>query len=312
MSLAVRVAAAGTLLTAGLIALTLFAAIGVVGETSRASTPSAGMSCSLSDQGSDEIPPDLMPLYASAAEAYGLGDFGAFVLAAINKVETDFGRNLAVSSAGAVGWMQFMPATWRRYGVDGNGDGRADPTDPRDAIPAAANYLAASGAPARWDRALFAYNRARWYVRKVLSLAASYAAACDPAQTVGPAVPARFAWPVRGPVTSPFGPRTGRFHAGIDIGAPAGTPVTAPQGGVVSAADWQGGYGQIVCLRHAQGLETCHAHLQAILVARGEIVRSGDAIGLVGCTGRCFGAHLHFEVRVTGRGAADPLPYLGH
>jgi hypothetical protein len=104
------------------------------------------------------------------------------VLAAINKVETDFGRNMGVSSAGAIGWMQFMPATWRRYGVDADGDGHKDPYNPKDAIPAAANFLRASGAPGDLRGALFAYNHAEWYVQQVLSLARSYVQQ-DPGET---------------------------------------------------------------------------------------------------------------------------------
>jgi hypothetical protein len=90
------------------------------------------------------------------------------ILAAINEIETDFGRNVAVSSAGAVGWMQFMPATWAMYGVDADHDGTKDPRSPRDAIFAAARYLRASGARTNLRRAIFAYNHAGWYVDSVL------------------------------------------------------------------------------------------------------------------------------------------------
>ena len=79
---------------------------------------------------------------------------------------------MSVSSAGAVGWMQFMPGTWRSYGVDASGDGIADPTDPYDAIESAAIYLEASGARRDIRRALFSYNHAWWYVDQVLRIAA--------------------------------------------------------------------------------------------------------------------------------------------
>ena len=82
------------------------------------------------------------------------------VLAAINEIETDYGRNLSVSTAGAVGWMQFMPATWKIYGVDANGDGKADPYNPVDAIFTAARYLNAAGASKNLGLAIFAYNHA--------------------------------------------------------------------------------------------------------------------------------------------------------
>jgi soluble lytic murein transglycosylase-like protein len=120
------------------------------------------------------VPAVLVPIYQRAATAYGLGPQGASVLAAINGIETAFGTNLNVSSAGAVGWMQFMPETWAGYGVDANGDGVADPYDPEDAIHAAANYLRASGAPADWYGAVFAYNHADWYVAEVLANAQCY------------------------------------------------------------------------------------------------------------------------------------------
>jgi transglycosylase-like protein with SLT domain len=93
------------------------------------------------------VPAILVPIYQRAAAAYALGPQGPAVLAAINEIETAFGTNLNISSAGAVGWMQFMPETWEAYGVDANGDGVADPYDPEDAIHAAASYLSASGFP---------------------------------------------------------------------------------------------------------------------------------------------------------------------
>ena len=121
------------------------------------------------------MPKDLPEIYIAAAEKYGLGVRGPSILAGINKVETDFGRlATATSSAGAVGWMQFMPATWAEYGVDGDGDGVKDPVNKWDAIFAAANYLKASGAPGNWHDAIFAYNHAEWYVDEVLGYANQY------------------------------------------------------------------------------------------------------------------------------------------
>src|SRR6185369_12538891 len=90
------------------------------------------------------------------------------VLAAINEIETDYGRNLNVSTAGAVGWMQFLPSTWEMYGVDANDDGRKDPYNPADAIFAAARYLKAAGADQDVRKAIFAYNHASWYVDSVM------------------------------------------------------------------------------------------------------------------------------------------------
>jgi murein DD-endopeptidase MepM/ murein hydrolase activator NlpD len=110
----------------------------------------------------------LNALWHRAGAAYGIP---WEVLAAINKIESNFGRNMGPSSAGAVGWMQFMPSTWLRWGTDANGDGIADPWDPEDAVFSAARYLAAAGAREDLYRGVFAYNHADWYVRDVLELA---------------------------------------------------------------------------------------------------------------------------------------------
>jgi membrane-bound lytic murein transglycosylase B len=121
------------------------------------------------------VPPVLIPIYQRASAQYGLGSQGPAILAGINAVETGFGTNLGPSSAGAEGWMQFMPATWAAYGVDANGDGIADPNNPEDAIYAAARYLSAAGMPADTYGAIYAYNHADWYVSEVLGDAGCYA-----------------------------------------------------------------------------------------------------------------------------------------
>jgi membrane-bound lytic murein transglycosylase B len=120
------------------------------------------------------VPPILIPVYDRAATAYGLGPQGASVLASINGIESAFGTNMGPSSAGAVGWMQFLPSTWETWGVDANGDGVADPYNPEDAIFAAARYLQAAGMPADTYSAIFAYNHADWYVSEVLANASCY------------------------------------------------------------------------------------------------------------------------------------------
>ena len=112
-------------------------------------------------------PAALQELWQQAGAEYGIP---WQVLAAINKVESNFGRNMGPSSAGAIGWMQFMPSTWLRWGTDGNGDGIADPWNAEDAITSAARYLAAAGGQTDIARAVFAYNHADWYVNEVLSL----------------------------------------------------------------------------------------------------------------------------------------------
>ena len=118
-------------------------------------------------------PEHLQRLWRAAGDTYGVP---WTVLAAINSVESNFGRNMGPSSAGAVGWMQFMPGTWERWGVDADGDGTANPWVPEDAVYAAARYLAASGAARDLARAVFAYNHAGWYVDQILRLAQAYAA----------------------------------------------------------------------------------------------------------------------------------------
>jgi soluble lytic murein transglycosylase-like protein len=120
------------------------------------------------------VPAFLPPIYQAAAQAYDLGPAGPSILAAINEIESGFGQNLGPSSAGAVGWMQFMPSTWAAYGVDADGDGDKDPNEPHDAIFAAARYLRAAGMPEDPEGAVFAYNHADWYVAEVLARAACF------------------------------------------------------------------------------------------------------------------------------------------
>jgi murein DD-endopeptidase MepM/ murein hydrolase activator NlpD len=115
-------------------------------------------------------------------------------------------------------------------------------------------------------------------------------------------------WPVSGPVVSGFGMRWGRMHTGIDIGAGYGTPIYASASGTVIFAGWMGGYGNFVIVDHGGGLSTAYAHQSSIAVGGGT-VSQGQVLGYVGCTGHCFGPHLHFEVRINGS-AVDPLGYL--
>ena len=112
-----------------------------------------------------EIPPFLLPIYQAAGTAYGIP---WQVLAAINQVETDYGRDLSLSSAGAEGWMQFLPSTWARYGVDATGAGYKDPYNPADAIFAAARYLRAAGGDTNIRAAVYSYNHSQAYVNSVM------------------------------------------------------------------------------------------------------------------------------------------------
>jgi peptidoglycan DL-endopeptidase CwlO len=116
-------------------------------------------------------------------------------------------------------------------------------------------------------------------------------------------------WPVNGPVVSPFGQRWGRLHAGIDIAVGSGTAIRAADSGRVVLMGWVGGYGNYTCVQHTGSLSTCYAHQSSFATSNGANVSQGQVIGYVGCTGHCFGDHLHFETRVNGS-PVDPMGYL--
>ncbi|MBX5475662.1 MAG: M23 family metallopeptidase [Clostridia bacterium] len=118
-----------------------------------------------------------------------------------------------------------------------------------------------------------------------------------------------FQWPLRGVISSAFGPRWGRMHEGIDIAAPYGVPIRAAAPGVVVRAGWESGYGRVVVLRHSFGLVTVYGHASRLLVKEGEAVAMGQPLALVGQSGDATGPHLHFEIRIAGT-AENPLPFL--
>jgi murein DD-endopeptidase MepM/ murein hydrolase activator NlpD len=245
----------------------------------------------------ETIPTRLMPLYQAAERTYGVP---WNVLAAINKVETDFGRNLNVSSAGAIGWMQFMPDTWARYGVDGNDDGDKDPYDPEDAIPSAANYLRASGAAHDLHAAILAYNHAEWYYQYVISWARRFAlgpmfATAAPGGTApdddGPSASPPYPLSQRGPIiATPADHRArsvGNWQSGnaIDIAVPEGTGVRAVANGTIERTGGSaphrgngsiGGYN--ITLRTADNAYF-YAHLTRVAVRPGERVVAGQTLG---------------------------------
>jgi murein DD-endopeptidase MepM/ murein hydrolase activator NlpD len=99
------------------------------------------------------------------------------------------------------------------------------------------------------------------------------------------------------------------MHEGIDIGVGYGTPIHAAAAGVVVWAGWLGGYGNLVVVDHGNGLSTAYGHQEQVAVSYGQHVDQGQVIGYVGCTGHCFGPHVHFEVRINGS-PVDPLGYL--
>lgn len=178
------------------------------------------------------IPANYLALYQDAGRRFALP---WTLLAAIGSVETDHGRlNAAgVSSganfAGAMGPMQFLAGTWRAYGVDGDDDGDKDVYDPRDAIPGAANYLRASGAPGDLHAAIFAYNHAEWYVQKVLAGMRHYAASTT-ASTAGTAPSSAAAVPVTAAGALPAAAPAGNCEdlGGITAGDGDGTFTIAP------------------------------------------------------------------------------------
>jgi len=122
-------------------------------------------------------------------------------------------------------------------------------------------------------------------------------------------------WPVEGPITGSFGERTdpfngeGAFHSGVDISATLGQPIIAPADGVVTFADFQGGYGKAIVLDHGHEITTRYGHLASFAVAVGQHVHRGDTIGYVGLSGRSTGPHLHYEVRI-GDTPVNPHKYL--
>jgi hypothetical protein len=206
------------------------------------------------------IPPFLLPIYQAAGIQYGIP---WEVLAAINEIETDYGRNLNVSSAGALGWMQFMPGSWQTYGVDANEDGSKDPFNPVDAIFAAARYLKAAGADADLAKAIFAYNRAGWYVDAVIQRARLLAGL--PSDLVGSLTGlAQGRSPVAAPMRYADRRAGSRPRRGLRIMAPAGAPVVAVQDGEIVRVGRNARLGRFVMLRDAYGNTYTYAHLAQV------------------------------------------------
>jgi murein DD-endopeptidase MepM/ murein hydrolase activator NlpD len=142
------------------------------------------------------------------------------------------------------------------------------------------------------------------------SIALTKALANNPQISHGPDTvsPSGLSWPVNGPMGSPFGPRGGGFHYGIDILAPTGTPIRAAKDGTVAGVSCGTGYGICTIIDHGGGVATLYAHMSRKIVTGGH-VSAGEEIGLVGCTGYCTGPHLHFEVRINGT-PRNPRNYL--
>jgi hypothetical protein len=275
------------------------------------------------------VPPFLLSIYQAAGVEYGVR---WEVLAAINEIETDYGRNLNVSSAGAVGWMQFLPSSWRRYGVDANRDGRKDPYNPVDAIFAAARYLEAAGYAEDPRRAIFAYNHADWYVDSVLLRARLLAAV--PADLIGSLTgltEARFPVRARATYADDIAERellkrvqrgenaanlveSSAERRSLDIFADRGAPVVAVNDGVIKRVGLQGGRGGRLVLQDVYGNRYTYAHLGRVSrrLSAGTRVRGGAVVGRIGATVDGSAPHLRFSIRPSGRGAPsiDPKPIL--
>jgi murein DD-endopeptidase MepM/ murein hydrolase activator NlpD len=215
-----------------------------------------------------EIPPFLLPIYQACGTQYGIP---WEVLASINKIETAFGTNLNVSSAGAVGWMQFLPSTWATYGVDANGDGRKDPYNPVDAICAAAHYLKAGGGTKDLYNAILAYNHADWYAQEVLLYARAYGEL--PPDLVGSltgltegahfpvAADARYADEVSARTAGVSSASSSPTRRGIDIYARAGAAVVATNDGLVKKMGQSRKLGRYLVLEDAYGNRFTYAEL---------------------------------------------------
>jgi hypothetical protein len=241
------------------------------------------------------IPPFLLPIYQAAGTAYGIP---WQVLAAINEVETDYGRDLSVSSAGAEGWMQFLPSSWATYGVDANGDGYEDPYNPADAIFAAARYLAAAGGTANIRAAIYSYNHSQTYVDSVM-LRAQLLGGTPPEllSAITGLTESRF--PVHAsshfadgfPTVPGSGSEPAHTVPGTTIYATSGAPVIAVQDGQIVAVGDSPTLGRYVSLRDAYGNTYTYAQLGSVATlypvleprehtaVSSRIVKPGGAVG---------------------------------
>jgi murein DD-endopeptidase MepM/ murein hydrolase activator NlpD len=207
-----------------------------------------------------QIPPFLLPIFQAAGTAYGIP---WQVLAAINEVETDYGRDLSVSSAGAEGWMQFLPSEWAQYGVDANGAGYEDPYNPADAIFAAARYLRAAGGDTNIKAAVYSYNHSQAYVEAVLLRAQLLGG--TPSELLGAITgltEARF--PVYAASHFSDGFQTtpeGKTLVGTTIYAQTGAPVIAVEDGEITQTGESPSLGHYISLRDAYGNTYTYAQL---------------------------------------------------
>jgi murein DD-endopeptidase MepM/ murein hydrolase activator NlpD len=255
----------------------------------------------------DQPPRFLVPIYEAAGKRYNIQ---WQILAAINAIETNYGRDLAVSPKGAVGWMQFMPGTWLEYGMAVGARHRPNPYDPRDAIFSAARYLAANGAPRHIRRALFAYNHALWYVDSVLwraQLISDFSLGKH-GRKDGYALP----------LDARYMRQLGRTDDGVDIeDAPDGAAVYSITPGIVTAvASDPTGFGPdypvvLATKGPLAGQYIYYGHVAASLVHVGQRVMAGEPIAVMGNTGDAASlGHGHIEIGFSD-GSGDPLNHHG-
>jgi hypothetical protein len=280
------------------------------------------------------VPLFLLPIYQAAGIEYGIR---WEILAAINEIETDYGRNLNVSSAGALGWMQFMPSSWKAYGVDANKDGRKDPYNPVDAIFAAARYLKAANYDNDVRGAIFAYNHADWYVDSVMLRARLISG-----------VPADLVGSLTGLTEGRFPVAARARYADDRLYARAGSPVVAVNDGIVKRVSESDRHGDEIAIQDVYGNRYTYSGLgeiasqsgisEGVQSATGQLVfgkerlhahpgmakRSprrlkvgsrvigGTIVGRIGKVDPDKAAHLDFAIRPAGKGAPsiDPKPIL--
>lgn len=324
-----------------IVVFSFFGLVTLSAVLSQTDSKNDNLSGEISQLGSDEIPKEYIEYYKGAEKEYGIP---WNVIAAIHKVETNFGTiDPMVSSAGAVGHMQFMKQTWvgwsapyptinglgdinipnadlmnpeiiakyGGYGVDANKDKKADPFNAHDAIFSAGNYLKANGGETDIRKSVFAYNHAEWYVDKVMTIAQSYV-------NVGSSgSKGDGTW--KNPVKTPYVVSQewdsinidGLIHGGIDIAStPVGSkpPVYSAKSGKVLVVGSNLGYeGNYVMVQHEGGYVTYYGHFDSVNVKQGQEVTNETVLGIMGQTGLATGVHLHFEVRQGGSSSSSRI-----
>lgn len=276
------------------------------------------------------IPKEFMPIYLAAEKKYGTP---WYILAAVHYHESSFSQNTGPSNVGARGPMQFMPATWigwkypgrnsvgnipgisdkdladpklikkyGGYGIDANGDGKADIMDNHDAIHTAAKYLSELEIKSKPQKALSKYGNSDDYAKKVYETAMKFKSEATYKQNQNQVpVPTSGDWmvPTQGKLSSGFGARSFDNHKGIDIAKPGQVPIVAAADGVVFRSYLSTTYGNCVMIRHnINGVqyETVYAHMRNRNVSEGTQVKKGQLLGYQGETGQAYGQHLHFEM----------------